>query len=96
MLDGEDVLPVVIECASDPACPSRDFLLSSLYCTVGHLRSLDRNRVRALAMGAQGSSDPAVRTWANRAVAVIDEELPLRRQDWCGFPSLAVTNPVES
>jgi hypothetical protein len=96
MLDSADVLPAVIECAEDPECPSRTFLLRSLYCTVGHLQHGDRARVRAAAASVVTSPDPTVRTWAMRATAVIDGKQPMNRAEWCGWPSLAITNPIES
>jgi hypothetical protein len=96
VLDSEDVLPVVIQCAEDPGCPTRAFLLESLYCTVGHLPPSDRARVGAVAADAETSPDPAVRTWARRAVAVIIGIRPMDRAEWCGWPSLAITNPIES
>jgi hypothetical protein len=95
MLDSADVLPIVVECTEDPGCPVRVLFLRSLYCTVGHLQFEDRPRVRAVAEAARASADPAVRTWATRAVAVIDGVQVLNRSDWCGSPSLAVTNPIE-
>jgi hypothetical protein len=95
MLDATDVLPVVIECAADPLCPEQDFMLRSLYCTVGHLQVEDRARVRAVAASARESSDAAVRTWAARATGVIDGTQEMNRPEWCGWPSLAVTNPVD-
>ncbi len=95
MLDGSEVLPVVVECAEDPGCPTKDFMLASLYCTVGHLQEEDRLRVREVANRACHSDDPAVRTWGKRAVAVIDEPARMSRWDWCGDESLAYTNPIE-
>lgn len=95
MLDGREVLPVVVECAEDPGCPTKDFMLIALYCTVGHVDDDDRQRVRAVALQSCGSTDPAVRTWGRRAVAVIDQPELMDRDDWCGSPSLATTNPIE-
>jgi hypothetical protein len=96
MLGGPEVLPVVVECAEDPGCPTREFMLVSLYCTVGHLHRDDRQRVRAVALGSCESDDPAVRTWGRRAVAVIDAPESMDRSQWCGFPSLAYTDPVDT
>jgi len=96
MLDGPEVLPVVVECAEDPDCGARKFMLVSLYCTVGHLHPDDRRRVRSVALSSSESGDPAVRTWGRRAVAVIDAPESMDRSQWCGFSSLAYTNPVEA
>lgn len=95
LLDRTEVLPVVIECAADPFCPVQSFMLLSLYCTVGHLQAEDRSRVRAAAAHACDSRDPAVRTWAARAVDVIDDRQKMNRSEWCGSPSLAETSPVD-
>ena len=72
------------------------FMLASMYCTVGHLHPDDRGRVRAVALSSCESDDPAVRTWGRRAVAVIDAPESMDRSQWCGFPSLAYTNPIDA
>lgn len=95
LLDGPDVLPVVIDCAQDDACPAREFLLIGLYCSVGHSQPEDRAWIRRAAAEARTSHDAAVRTWATRAVSVLDGDVPLDRAQWCGWPSLAVTHPID-
>jgi hypothetical protein len=95
VLDGPEVLPIVVACAQDSDCPSRGFLLESLYCTVGHLIPHDRARVRTVAVAARDSTDAAVRTWARRALRVIDGVEPMDRDQWCGWSSLATTDPIE-
>ena len=95
VLDSADVLPAVVECASDTNCPTKTFLLRSLYCSVGHSTMEDRPRLRATADAALASSDAAVRTWGRRSIRVIDGTDTLVRDEWCGWPSLAVTKPIE-
>ena len=79
--------------ASDPSCPSRSYILGSLYCLVGH-SDLGDPRLSAAVDEALASADPMVKTWAKRSRRVIDEPGARTRNEWCGLDGLR-TRPVE-
>jgi hypothetical protein len=82
-------LPLLLEVIADPACPprSRETLLSSLYCMVGHAQS--RQRFLDAAQVAERSADAWLMTWARRVREIVDHPEVFDRSDWCGFPGYA-------
>ena len=81
--------PLLLELVVDPGCPvrSRETLLGSLYCLVGHTHDkaqfLDATRV------AGQSADAWLVTWARRVREIIDHPEAFDRSDWCGLPGYA-------
>jgi hypothetical protein len=81
-------LPVLVELVADCECPSRKYILRSLYCLVGHSDRPDF-RLRDAVTTAEEATDPWLTTWAHRVRELIDQPARFNRQDWCGFPGYA-------
>lgn len=77
-------LDLLLELVGDTACPARQYLLGSLYCTVGHS---DRNdsRLMKAATDAAASPDGQVSAWGRRAGHVLTHPSEFNRADWCGW-----------
>jgi hypothetical protein len=86
-------LPLLLELVGDPACParSRETLLGSLYCLVGHTQ--DKAQFLDAAGVAERSADVWLVTWARRVREIIDHPEAFDRSDWCGLPGY-VTRPA--
>lgn len=78
------LLPTLTDLASDPACPSREYLLGSMYCLVGHEDRNDPRLAEAVAAAA-ASPDASMRTWAERVQQVLRSPDTFCRGDWCGW-----------
>ena len=77
-------LEVLVELVGDGNCPSRSYLLGSLYCLVGHSDRTDE-RIRSAADDAGRSSDSWLHTWATRVQHLLANPDDFRRSDWCGW-----------
>lgn len=75
---------VLLRLISDPGCPSRRYLLRSLYCVVGHSDRSD-SRLQDAVLMAERLNQPWLARWARRVRAVIEHPESFNRQDWCGW-----------
>lgn len=80
-------LATLLELVGDPECPSRKYLLASLYCMVGHT-SLPGSRLKDGVEIARRSNEPWLRTWAQLTAAVLAEPAARNRDEWCGWDGL--------
>ncbi|GHH62424.1 hypothetical protein GCM10017774_90140 [Lentzea cavernae] len=85
-------LPLLLQLVADPTCPSRSYILASLYCFVGHYDRSAPELRDAIALAEQ-TDVPWLTTWARRARQVIDHPESFNRSDWCGWPGYA-TRPA--
>ncbi len=83
-----DNLPLLVELVADLACPSRRYILRSLYCAVGHGDRTDR-RLHDSVVRAQQSDEPWLNTWARRVHDIVEHPESFQRQDWGGCPGYA-------
>ena len=74
-----------ITLVADTLCPSRSYILLSLYCTVGHS---DRSGpwLHEAVLTAEHSTEPWLRTWARRVREIVERPESFDRKDWCGWP----------
>ena len=79
-------LNLLMDLIGDPTCPSRRYLLGSLYCTVGHSDHAD-SRLISTATSAEASSDAWVPAWGHRVRRVLDHPSDFKRDEWCGWHS---------
>ena len=91
--------PILLELASDPKCPMREFFLSCLYLIVGeHFRGgfginetifqkrswkKEIGRVKDFVESAKNTSDPLITNWVNRALYLIEHPAFISSEDWC-------------
>ncbi len=83
-----DHLPMLLDCLDDPACPSRPYLLSSLYCLAGHLDRTDPRLLEGVAR-AERSEQRWLTVWAGRVRKIISDPASFDHSDWCGWRGLA-------
>jgi hypothetical protein len=82
-------LELLLDLVGDPACPSRRYLLGSLYCLVGHSDRAD-SRLASASIAATKSSDEWVAAWGRRVRRVLADPSEFKRDDWCGWQGLRV------
>ena len=80
-------LEACVELASDPACPTRQFFLRTLYVWVivlAESRNFDIQRTwhDKLLDVCRGNHDPAVKRWRRRAKLVFQGVEPFDREKW--------------
>lgn len=80
-------VPLLFELIADPQCPGRSSLLGALYCFVGHTDHQDADLNEAVVEGMRSSCD-WIRTWAERAAAVIAAPDTFESEDWCSWHGL--------
>ena len=83
-------LDTLVKLVADPDCPTREYLLGSLYCTIGHSDLADP-RIDAAVQTALGSADPWVARCAERVRRLLAEPATRVRDDWCGWQGLRKT-----
>jgi hypothetical protein len=81
-------LAFLLDLVADRGCPSRRYLLGSLYCMVGHSDRSDP-RLETGVAAAQQMTDPWLTTWASRVRQVMYQPESFNRADWCGWPGYA-------
>ncbi|PXY20514.1 hypothetical protein BAY59_31140 [Prauserella coralliicola] len=84
-----DFAPLLLEMASDPACPKRDYVLGVLYILAGEavrsgFRSPSRSQLEQVVQQAERAVDPWVTTWARRTRALIATPETFEYTAWCG------------
>lgn len=82
-------LELLLDLVGDPACPSRRYLLGSMYCLVGHSDHADPRLMRA-ASAADASSDAWVSAWGSRTRHVLAHPSDFKRDDWCGWQGFRI------
>ena len=80
-------LAALVSLVADSNCPKRQYLLGSLYCTIGHSDLADP-RIRSAIQLGLGSNDPWVANWSTRALPLLDAPNTRIRGDWCGWQGL--------
>jgi hypothetical protein len=83
-------LELLLDLVGDQACPSRRYLLGSLYCLIGHSDRADP-RLLSAAIAAEASSDAWVAAWGRRVHQVLANPSTFNRDDWCGWQGLRVS-----
>jgi hypothetical protein len=82
-----EMLPTLLKLVGDHRCPTRKYLLGSLYCLIGH-SSLDDLRIAEAARQSSESDDAWLRTWGRRVEAVLARPATRDREYWCGWQGL--------
>jgi hypothetical protein len=88
IIAGPANVPLFITLVADTLCPSRSYILRSLYCTVGHC---DRSGpwLDEAVLTAEHANEPWLRTWARRVREIVERLEFFDRKDWCGWPGYA-------
>jgi hypothetical protein len=90
MLSDLELAPLLLELISDSACPSRSYLLGSLYVLTGDAvrtsyRDISQQQLTVLTRQAEALDDPWTSTWAKRTKILMNAPETFVYEAWCGW-----------